>query len=369
MSSPDAAFSDQEISQHSADADSADFSLAISAKKSSRRPAYERDCAGQFQLPRWYRGNMLPREATRKVSEVGSLRGLEFGIMDEILNEKMTNRDFCATNISRYLGVGCKSLNQAFWMHNMQKIEFGMLAPDTSITAPQIKSRLRIWKSYRKFIDQGGCSEPFDPQVLGGLLAAVLFPKLNNIDKIKEGYVVQQSLKGRPLPEWSGIWRQGGPAKLAAQVSGIVPSSGEGDKPFPPPRLPPAPRPPPHAALRRQASLKEARPLGALQTLPSPKKARVPYLPPEKVHCFLARGPRRAPQERSWRAGLKTLNSRRSPTHPRHCRATVAAVSPQWPHTFGPSSLFPRTPAEALRARLGQLHGPGQLKHESRSNF
>jgi hypothetical protein len=135
MSSPDA-----ETSQHSADADSADSSLAISAKKSSRRPAYKRDCAGQFQLPRWYRGNMLPRElgreVTRKDGEVGSLRGLEFGIMDEILNEKMTNRDFCATDISRYMGVGYRSLNQAFWMHNVHKIDFGMLAPDTSITAP-----------------------------------------------------------------------------------------------------------------------------------------------------------------------------------------------------------------------------------------
>ena len=173
---------------------------------------------------------MLPREVTRKVGEVGSLRGLEFGIMDEILNEKMTNRDFCATDISRYMGVGYRSLNQAFWMHNVHKIDFGMLAPDTSITDPQIKPRLRIWNSYRKFIDQGGCSEPFDPKVL----AAVLFPKLTNIDKVKEGYVIQQSLKGGPLPEWSENWRQGGPAKLAAQVSGIVPSSGEGDKPFPP---------------------------------------------------------------------------------------------------------------------------------------
>jgi len=181
MSSPDA-----ETSQHSADADSADSSLAISAKKSSRRPAYERDCAGQFQLPRWYRGNMLPREVTRKVGEVGSLRGLEFGIMDEILNEKMTNRDFCATDISRYMGVGYRSLNQAFWMHNVHKIDFGMLAPDTSITDPQIKPRLRIWNSYRKFIDQGGCSEPFDPRVL----AAVLFPILNYADKLKEGYVI-----------------------------------------------------------------------------------------------------------------------------------------------------------------------------------
>ena len=139
---------------------------------------------------------MLPREVTRKVGEVGSLRGLEFGIMDEILNEKMTNRDFCATDISRYMGVGYRSLNQAFWMHNVHKIDFGMLAPDTSITDPQIKPRLRIWNSYRKFIDQGGCSEPFDPKVL----AAVLFPKLTNIDKVKEGYVIRQSLKGRPLP-------------------------------------------------------------------------------------------------------------------------------------------------------------------------
>jgi hypothetical protein len=49
MSSPDAEFA-AETSQHSADADSADSSLAISAKKSSRRPAYKRDCAGQFQL-------------------------------------------------------------------------------------------------------------------------------------------------------------------------------------------------------------------------------------------------------------------------------------------------------------------------------
>ena len=283
MSSPDAEFA-AETSQHSADADSADSSLAISAKKSSRRPAYKRDCAGQFQLPRWYRGNMLPREVTRKVGQVGSLRGLEFGIMDEILCERMTNREYCAADISRYLGVDYRSLPQAFWMHNLYKIEFGMLAPNTSIRDPQIKPRRRIWESYRKFIDQGGCSEPFHPQVL----AAVLFPKLNYADK--EGYVIQQSLKGGPLPEWSGNWRQGGPAKLAAQVSGIVPSSGEGDKLVPPPRRPRPPPPPPHAALRRQVPLKEARPLGALRTLPSPiGDARAPYLPPEKVHCFRAR--------------------------------------------------------------------------------
>ena len=328
MSSPDAAFSDQETSQHSADADSADSSLAISAKKSSRRPAYKRDCAGQFQLPRWYRGNMLPREVTRKVGQVGSLRGLEFGIMDEILCERMTNREYCAADISRYLGVDYRSLPQAFWMHNLYKIEFGMLAPNTSIRDPQIKPRRRIWESYRKFIDQGGCSEPFHPQVL----AAVLFPKLNYADK--EGYVIQQSLKGGPLPEWSGNWRQGGPAKLAAQVSGIVPSSGEGDKPFPPSRLPRPPPPPPSRGTAAAGAAEGSTPAGGTSDAAIADRRCEGAVPTAREGALLPR-----------------------PTYPRHCRGSVAALSPQWPHTFGPSSLFPMTPAEALRARPGQLHG------------
>ncbi len=57
---------------------------------------------------------MLPSEVTRKDGEVGSLRSLEFRMMDEILNEKMTNKDFCAADMGRYLGVGSKSLNEAF---------------------------------------------------------------------------------------------------------------------------------------------------------------------------------------------------------------------------------------------------------------
>ena len=207
-----------ETSQPSADADS---SLAISENKNRRR-----DCCGQFQLPRWYRGNMLPSEVTRKDSEEGSLQSLEFGMMDEILNEKMTNKDFCAADMGRYLGVGSNSLNEAFWRHNLQKIEFGKLPPDTNISAPEIRSRIDKWKKYRRFTEQGGCHEPLDPEAL----AAVLFP-----EKKMEARIVKESLKGGPLPEWSGNWRQGGPATLAAQVSRIVPSRGQGDRPFPAP--------------------------------------------------------------------------------------------------------------------------------------
>jgi hypothetical protein len=94
-------------------------------------------------------------------------------MMDEILNEKMTNKDFCAADMGRYLGVGSISLNEAFWRHNLQKIEFGKLPPDTDISAPEIRSRIDKWKKYRRFIEQGGCSEPFNPEALVG----VLFPE------------------------------------------------------------------------------------------------------------------------------------------------------------------------------------------------
>ncbi len=114
---------------------------------------------------------MLPREVTRKDGEVGSLLSLEFGMMDEILDQKMTNRDFCAAYMSRYLGVDDRLLNDAFWRHSLQKIELGKLPPDTDILAPEIRSRVDKWRKYRRFIEQGGCSESFNPEALAGVPA------------------------------------------------------------------------------------------------------------------------------------------------------------------------------------------------------
>jgi hypothetical protein len=89
---------------------------------------------------------------------------------------------------------------------------------------------------------------------------------------------------------------------------------------------PQPPRPPPHAALLRQAQLKEACPLGALQTLPSPKKARSQYLlprtqhlPPEKEHCFRGGHPKNTLGARVSR--LSTLDGARP------ILATVATVT------------------------------------------
>lgn len=261
--------------------------------------------------------------------------------------------------MGRYLGVGSNSLNEAFWRHNLQKIEFGKLPPDTNISAPEIRSRVDKWKKYRRFTEQGGCREPFDPEAL----AAVLFP-----EKKMEARIVKESLKGGPLPEWSGNWRQGGPATLAAQVSRIVPSRGQGDRPFPAPS--PAEPPPSRgtAAAGVQGAAEGSMPAGGTSdaALAEEGECAVPTAEDaapaagEGALSPRARAAAGAPlrsQERSWRAGL---NSRRSPTHPRHCRRNGRTHSDPPPCSLAEGQLHAvhglPTPRLSLQARTGPTH-------------
>ena len=151
----------------------------------------------------------------------------------------MNNEKFSVDDLSKYLGVNVDTIYPALWRHNLELIEFGSLAPDTPVKHERIKPRPCKWREYRKFVDeQRGCSNPYNPEVV----ACVLFPQKG---------INASIVKNSPKPvKWSGEWRQIGLcglsrdsrlAKVAAQVSGIVPSSGDQSPPFPPPRAPPHP--------------------------------------------------------------------------------------------------------------------------------
>jgi hypothetical protein len=192
-----------------------------------------------FTKPQWYQGQKLPNTLTRISGQKNRLGDLEFEILHEILVEKMNNPLFSVDDMAKFLGVNVDTIYPALWRHNSELIEFGLLARDTPVKHDKIKTRSCKWREYRKFIDeQGGCSNPYNPAVA----ACLLFPQ-----KGMEASIVKNS----PKPaEWSGGWRQGRLsglsrdsrlAKVADQVSGIVPSSGDQSPPFPPPRAPPHP--------------------------------------------------------------------------------------------------------------------------------
>ena len=192
-----------------------------------------------FTKPQWYHGQKLPNTLTRISGQKNRLGDLEFEILHEILVEKMNNPHFSVDDMSKFLGVNVDTIYPALWRHNSELIEFGSLARDTPVKHDKIKTRSCKWREYRKFIDeQGGCSNPYNPAVA----ACLLFPQ-----KGMEASIVKNS----PKPaEWSGGWRQGRLsglsrdsrlAKVADQVSGIVPSSGDQSPPFPPPTGPTSP--------------------------------------------------------------------------------------------------------------------------------
>ena len=193
-----------------------------------------------FKLPEWYRGKNLPETVTRISCHEKGLRGLDFETLHNIFVEKMTNPQFSAVGICRYLGIHVDSIYPACWRHNNELIEFGSFDPNTSVTHKRIRNRTEKWIEYRKFVDeQGGCRNPFHPEEV----ARVLFPT-----KGMDATIVKRSA---PRVEWFGGWRQSilsrdsRLAKVADQVSGIVlstaASSGDQSPPFPPPRAPPHP--------------------------------------------------------------------------------------------------------------------------------
>ena len=136
--------------------------------------------------------------------------------------------------------------------------------------------------------------------------------------------------------------------------------------------LPPAPlSPPPHAALRRQVSkapLKAACPAGGTSdaALAEEGVCAVPTAEDaapaagEGALSPRARAAAGAPlrsQERSWRAGL---NSRRSPTHPRHCRSNGRTHSDPPPCSPAEGQLHAVHGLPTPRLSL-QAHGPTHL--------
>ena len=250
-----------------------------------------------FTKPQWYHGQKLPNTLTRISGQKNRLGDLEFEILHEILVEKMNNPDFSVHDVSKFLGVNVDTIYPALWRHNSELIEFGSLARDTAVKHDKIRTRPVKWRDYRKFIDeQGGCSNPYNPAEA----ACLLFPRRG---------IESCIVKGSPTPaDWVGGWRQGRLsglsrdsrlAKVADQVSGIVPSSGDQSPPFPPPRAPPPPHLKPNGSPSRPARLspgtaaaarqqetkapleKAVRPRGARQKpeeMP-PEKERAPYAP------------------------------------------------------------------------------------------
>ncbi len=121
--------------------------------------------------PHWYCGEILPRS-----QETGNCGELSGHVLDEIIDEKLTNPDFVWTGkngIASFLGLDMRAVKEKIWIWNTHKIRFAPIAPDTPDSDPAIRQIAglgpqgkRCWQRYRHFIDSGGCPLPVDPALL-----------------------------------------------------------------------------------------------------------------------------------------------------------------------------------------------------------
>ena len=119
------------------------------------------------QRPPWYRGDLLPRSRTIESKTFGELSG---HILDEIIQEKLNNPEFIWKDLRIFLGLSDPVLRGMLQRWNEHKILLAKIPPETAATDRALQNilgkgqaqRLRCWKRYRNFIDDGGCPEAVD---------------------------------------------------------------------------------------------------------------------------------------------------------------------------------------------------------------
>ena len=121
--------------------------------------------------PPWYQRDLLPRSRAIETRNFGELSG---HLLDEIIQEKLTNTAFEWSALASFLCLDRKTLKDMLCTWNRHKILFAKIPPNTPYTNQVIRRiagqslRLaeRCWQRYRFFIDNGGCPLPFDPSIL-----------------------------------------------------------------------------------------------------------------------------------------------------------------------------------------------------------
>jgi hypothetical protein len=125
------------------------------------------------QRPQWYRGDLLPRSRAIETKTFGELSG---HVLDEIIQEKLKNPEFVWKDLLMYLGLSDPVLRGILQRWNQHKKLLATIPPETAATDQALQKilgknqaqRLRCWKRYRNFIDNGGCPEPVNQALLFG---------------------------------------------------------------------------------------------------------------------------------------------------------------------------------------------------------